>query len=136
MCWPLKASTLKCCPSCPSHTPLLAANLTATPTLERVELCSLVQSFPVTGNVTPAITVGGGVERQHANVEMLKLKYLFQGNLVQKELEIWACVLTEFRAREIVLENFNVKVIEKAAGLNDIDQEGIEAEPMVVRDQG
>lgn len=68
---------------------------------------------------------------------MLNLRYLFQGNLVQKELEIWACISTEFKAREIVLEDFNVKVIEQATGVNDIDQEGIEAELiMMVKDQG
>lgn len=68
---------------------------------------------------------------------MLNLRYLFQGNLVQKELEIWVCILTEFKAREIiVLEDFNVKVIEQATGVNDIDQEGIEAELMMVKDQG
>lgn len=67
---------------------------------------------------------------------MLNLRYLFQGNLAQKELEIWACILKEFRARERVLEDFNVKVVEQATGVNDIDQEGIEAELMMVKDQG
>lgn len=64
---------------------------------------------------------------------MLNLRYVLQGDSVQKELEIWACILTEFRAREVVVEYFNVKVIEQATGVNDIDQEGMEAEPMMVK---
>lgn len=61
---------------------------------------------------------------------------IFKGNSVQKELEIWACILREFRTTEIVLGDFNVMVIEQAIRVHNFDQEGIEPVLIMVEDQG
>lgn len=61
---------------------------------------------------------------------------IFKGNSVQKGLDIWACILREFRATEIVLEDFNVMVIERATGVHNFDQEGREPVLMMMEDQG
>lgn len=61
---------------------------------------------------------------------------IFKGNSVQKGLEIWACILREFRATEIVLGDFNGMVIEQAIGMHNFDQEGIEPVVIMVEDQG
>lgn len=61
---------------------------------------------------------------------------VFKGNSVQKELDIWTCILRAFRATEIVLEDFNVMVIERATGVHNFDQEGREPVLMMMGDQG
>lgn len=43
---------------------------------------------------------------------------IFKGNSVQKELDISRA----FRATEIVLEGFNVMVIERATGVHNFDR--------------
>lgn len=58
---------------------------------------------------------------------------IFKRNSVQKELEIWAYILREFRAREIVWEDFNVMVIKQATGVNNFNQKEIEPIQMMVK---
>lgn len=61
---------------------------------------------------------------------------VFKGNSVQRELETWACILRKFKAREILLGEFIVMVINQVIGVNNIDQEGIEPVLMMVKDPG